>query len=97
MESVKQEEDPERQDEILQELRIDAIDQTNNLIEVNGTSTPANERVRKKMKTGKESILDFVCVTHQTDKGRHAEKMADNGVEDSKGAAGNATVGTPSW
>lgn len=85
MESVKREADPERQDEIMQELRIDAIDQTNNLIEVKGTLTAANERVRKKMRTGKESILDFVAVTHQTDKTRHAEKMADNGVEDSQG------------
>ena len=84
MESVKREADPERQDEIMQGLRIDAIDQTNNLIEVKGTLTAANERVRKKMRTGKESILDFVAVTHQTDKTRHEEKMADNGVEDSQ-------------
>ena len=75
MESVKREADPERQDEIMQELRIDAIDQTNNLIEVKGTLTAANERVRKKMRTGKIGTVVTKMKGTRTGKGRNQCSM----------------------
>lgn len=85
MESVQQEPDKQKQEDLMRTLRIDAIDGANNIIQVQGASRPPNQRMRKRMRAGSESILGFVNVTHHTDKKKHAERTADNGIEDSHG------------
>lgn len=64
------------------ELRVDALRTGRDVVEVEGTSKPRSETLRRKLQTGNESIMHFVNVTRRVDRPENGE----NGLEASDGS-----------